>query len=362
MATAKEYGLGPHQFPRGWFVIAEASELQEKPLALKFFAKDFALYRGQSGKPVLLDAHCPHMQCHLAADSAIIAREGAQIEGDSIRCPYHGWRFAADGSCDDIPYFDGPKPRSAKLESYLVEERLGCIWMWHDPDGKEPDYPVPDLPHWQNTSWVKWQLDHLGELEVHPQEIIDNMADARHLGPTHGAPCEYFENEFKDHVYIQRQGGLHQEYQAMLRTTTWYEGPGILLSHQIFGDIESIEMIANTPVEDGCVKLWHGLMVNSGKENPTMADVDRARELQAGALASLAADFGIWKHKKPAFRVLQLKTDGPFSLGRKWYTQFYMPREAVIAVQTMVNGVHGVLGLAEPPPESLLHRQVFADT
>jgi hypothetical protein len=44
---------------------------------------------------------------HLAAsDTAVIARDGAQIEGDSIRCPYHGWRFGSDGIYDDIPYFD----------------------------------------------------------------------------------------------------------------------------------------------------------------------------------------------------------------------------------------------------------------
>ena len=66
--------------------------------------------------------------------------------------------------------------------------------------------------------------------------------------PTHGAPCEYFENEWRYHIYIHRQGGFHQEYQAMLKTVTWYTGPGVLLSHQLFGDVESIELIANTPV------------------------------------------------------------------------------------------------------------------
>jgi 3-ketosteroid 9alpha-monooxygenase subunit A len=81
------------------------------------------------------------------------------------------------------------------------------------------------------------------------------MADARHLDPTHGAPCEYFENEFRDHIYILHQGEFHKECQVILRTTTWYIGSGVLLSHQLFGDIESPELIANTPIQNGRINL-----------------------------------------------------------------------------------------------------------
>ena len=56
MATAAEYGLGPNEFPRGWFVVAESSELDKGPMAVRFWGRDLALYRGESGKPVMLDA------------------------------------------------------------------------------------------------------------------------------------------------------------------------------------------------------------------------------------------------------------------------------------------------------------------
>ena len=109
MALAADYNLGPNTFPRGWFVIAESSELDVSPLAIHFFGEDLALYRGQSGKPVLLDAYCAHMGTHLTAGkSSMIVKNGKQIEGDSIRCPYHGWRYSPTGEVDDIPYFDGP--------------------------------------------------------------------------------------------------------------------------------------------------------------------------------------------------------------------------------------------------------------
>ena len=97
MAKAADYGLGPNTFPRGWFIVAESKELDDGPMAVRFFGQDFALYRGESGKPVMLDAYCAHMGTHLTAStSAMIVKNGEQIEGDSIRCPYHGWRYDAD--------------------------------------------------------------------------------------------------------------------------------------------------------------------------------------------------------------------------------------------------------------------------
>ena len=151
MAKAAEYNLGPHTFPRGWFIVAESKELDEGPLAVRFFGQDFALYRGESGKPVMLDAYCAHMGTHLTASkSAIIVADGKQIEGDSIRCPYHGWRYGPDGQVDDIPYHDGPCPKSAALTSYDVRDVMGCVMMWFDPEGEKAEYDPPFLKEWDD--------------------------------------------------------------------------------------------------------------------------------------------------------------------------------------------------------------------
>jgi 3-ketosteroid 9alpha-monooxygenase subunit A len=351
MAKSVDYKLGPSTFPRGWFIVAESSELGSEPLSVRFFGEDLALYRGESGSAVLLDAYCPHMGTHLAAStSAHIVKSGQQIEGDSIRCPYHGWRFAPDGQCDDIPYYDGRIPKSAAVRSYPVREVMGCVMAWYDPDGREPDYPAPMLKEWDDPQWVTWELDHLGELDIHPQEVLDNMADARHLGPTHGAPCEYFENEFKDHVYIQRQSGHIELYDSFLRTTTWYTGPGILLSKQSFAGALMYELIANTPVEDGKIKAWHGVLYKGAASPATAEDKEYQKQFQAGALEAFGADFNVWRHKRPAIRVMQVTTDGPFDKGRRWYQQFFDLPEKAGSYHEELNGVHGVDGL--PPPDA----------
>ena len=112
MSGTSAYGLGEFTFPRGWFMVAEASELENGPIAVRFFANDFVIYRGQSGKIVMLDAYCPHMGTHLCKNtSSYIVHDGTQVHGDSIRCPYHAWSFGPDGKCDDIPYAKRiPKP------------------------------------------------------------------------------------------------------------------------------------------------------------------------------------------------------------------------------------------------------------
>ncbi len=349
MALAKDYKLGPETYPRGWFVVAESKELDNGALPVRFFGKDFALYRGESGRPVMLDAYCAHMNTHLATGkSTIIVQDGKQIEGDSIRCPYHGWRYGPDGQCDDIPYHDGPCPKSAKVKSYHVRDVMNCVMMWHDPEGGEPEYEPPYLKEWDDPNWMHWDLDHLGEINLHGQEILDNMADAQHLGPTHGAPCEFFENEIKDHFYIQRQGGFHALYQSMLISTTWYTGPGVLLSKQDFGGAITFELICNTPVEDGVSKVWHAALARSENVPPSAADLELKKQVQEGALTAFGADFDIWRNKTAAIKIMQLKSDGPFNKGRIWYQQFYDKKENAGKYRAECNGVYHIGSLEVP--------------
>ena len=309
-------------------MIAELSELGNQPLALRFFGKNLVLYRGRgSGRLVLLDAHCPHMGAHLGRGvETSIVRSNNQIDGDGIRCPYHGWRFNPEGQLDDIPYFDGPCPASAKLQSYLVVEKYGAVFVWHDPEGGEPNFELPDLEEWDRPEWIAGQYDHLGQLNIHPQEILDNMADANHFGPTHGLDNEYFENDYKKQVYIQRQGGFRAEYNAYLTTYTFYTGPGLLTSRQRIGDIQAIEFIFNTPVDQGVTKVWHNNLWKTKTDQPTEEDYKQAKAFQAEILSAFAQDFDVWANKEPAYRILALPVERNFMLGRTWHKQFYNPR------------------------------------
>jgi 3-ketosteroid 9alpha-monooxygenase subunit A len=333
-------------------MVAAAEQVTRTPTAVRYFGEDLVLYRGESGRVFLVEAYCPHMGTHLAKNTtSYVVQDKIHVEGDSIRCPYHAWRFGPDGRCNEIPYFDGPIPVAARLRSWRVQERYGCVFAWHDPEGGEPDCELPNIPEWDDPAFVHWQIDELGELPCHPQEIIDNMADVAHLGPTHGGPSVYFHNEIEGIVLRQRQGAPHRSLDvgAMLETDTFYTGPGILLSY--FNGGVSVMYITHTPVDDGRIRAWHGLLVRSPNAVAAAEDVTAARAAQAGSLAAFAQDFEIWANKRPCLQPLAVPTDGPYSKIRMWYKQFYNPRSRAQEFQTRANGVYTVRGMPAHKPE-----------
>ena len=345
MATTKEYGLGEFTFPRGWFMVADAQELADTPVPLRFFGTELVLFRGRAtGKPVLLNAYCAHMGTHLARNTtSFVVRNGTHIEGDAIRCPYHGWRYRADGQCDDIPGLSGPIPKAACVRSWRVHESLGVIWVWHDPEGFEPEWPAPEQPEWSDPSWVHWKIDHIGTLPIHGQEVVDNIADRAHFGPIHGMErIELYENEFEGHTVTQRMAGTHHtltEAAQTLRIDATYHGPGYLLAYMT-GTYPTVLFIANTPVDDGVTRVWHGLLVKFPHAVTRAEDVAAARAFQEASRVAFAQDFEIWTHKAPALTVLQVGCDGPFHLERSWYRQFFNPRVRAAAPPRRVTWAH----------------------
>ncbi|SDL90834.1 3-ketosteroid 9alpha-monooxygenase subunit A [Oryzisolibacter propanilivorax] len=363
MATTKEYRLGEFTFPRGWFMISDSEALNtHKPVAVRFFGQDFALYRGrESGKVVLLDAYCPHMKTHLAARNTtsyvVLDGGGSNVEGDGIRCPYHGWRFGADGKCNHIPYHDGPIPAAAAVKSWRVEERYGAVWVWYDPEGGEPDYPLPQFDYWDDESVVNGVWDQVGELAQHPQEVVDNICDYGHLSPIHGSTVEHYENEFKGHHAIQRQSGGHRTLVGeggasdKLQTITSYHGPGILVS-QLSGMFDSFMMIMHTPIDDGKVRVWHNLLVRTAHGGkPTAADLVSARQFQQASMAAFAQDFEVWNQKAACLNPLFIPSDGPFMKARVWYKQFYNPRAKAQEFLEQCEGIYVPKGIAPFTPQ-----------
>jgi len=78
-------------------------------------------YRGDSGRVVVLDGRCVHQGADLSAGA---------IVGESLRCPFHGWCFGADGVCNHIPATDDV-PGFARVRSYPAEERHGDIYFFN---------------------------------------------------------------------------------------------------------------------------------------------------------------------------------------------------------------------------------------
>jgi len=350
MARTAEYQLGEFTFPRGWLMVASSAQVTATPTAIRMFGQDLVAYRGQSGRAVVLSAYCPHMQAHLAAEqtSGDAAR---RVEGDSIRCPYHSWRFGPDGRCTQIPYFDGAIPPAAKVRAWPVEERFGCVFAWHDPEEGEPDHLPPDLPEWDDPHWLHAAWDDLGTLEVHQQEVVDNLVDARHFGPIHGQRLAYFRSEFEGVIGRQISGGGHETLTSeagVLDVDAVYTGPGILVA-RYSGETDAIQVICHTPREDGSTQVWHTILTRALNSPPAASDHALREGYHTGGLAAFVQDFAIWQTKGPAIAIMRMPTDGPFHRGRAWYRQFYNPRARAAEFQARADGVHETSGLPLGP-------------
>jgi 3-ketosteroid 9alpha-monooxygenase subunit A len=352
MATSADYRLGEYAFGRGWFCIAESADITRQPATLHYFGQDLVAWRGESGQVAVLDAYCPHMGTHLnASQRSATVESGRWLEGDNIRCPFHGWRFGPDGVCNLIPYHDGPIPPAARIRSWPIQERCGVVFVWHDPERLDPAFSLPEVPEWNDPEWVGWRrLDHIGDLG-HPIEIFDNTSDTAHLEHLHGGRVIAYENEVIAQEYHQRVrlaadlDVLSSDDTAGINTISRYVGPGIFVSR--FVEAEMIEFILTTPIADGTARLWQATLV---KARPGM-DEAAAREwrdtLNHSILSGLMRDAEIWANKAPALQVMQLPGDGPFRQARVWYSQFFNPRDKADGIVARVSGKHTARGVRD---------------
>jgi len=351
MATAADYKLGAYDFPRGWFMVGESHEATRKPKAIRYFGEDLVLYRGDNDQVYVVEAYCPHMGSHFAHnETSYVVLEDRQVEGDGIRCPYHGWKFSgASGDCVDIPYSPAPIPKTACIKTFPAIEWGGLVFVWYDSEGGAPDYDLPAIPQYEDPSWVKWRVDYMGQVDLHPVEVLDNMVDKAHFEPIHGSEnIQLFENVFDAHTVRQIFSAGHKTLtDDILDTNTWYTGPGLLMS-KMDGFYNSLMFICNTQVENGVTKAWHGLMVQL-PEDASDQDLEAAKAFQESSRMAFNQDFDIWAAKRPCIQPLQVIGDGPFGKIRTWYKQFYNPRAEASAYQEAVNGTHATKGTATAP-------------
>ena len=64
-------------------------------------------------------------------------------EDEGLRCLYHGWKFAVDGTILDMP--NCPDLRLApnvKAKTYPIREAGGFLWAYLGPADKMPPFPT----------------------------------------------------------------------------------------------------------------------------------------------------------------------------------------------------------------------------
>jgi 5,5'-dehydrodivanillate O-demethylase len=161
---------------RYWHPIAVAAELDGRPpRRVRILGEDLALYQGDGGYGLIAE-RCAHRGASLAY---------GRVEGDNIRCPYHGWMYARDGKCVEQPAEPGNSTYKDRVRqtAYPVQKVAGLLFAYMGPT------PAPLLPAYDVLVRRDGErrIVVLPELDCNWLQPMENSVDPTHTHYLHGA-------------------------------------------------------------------------------------------------------------------------------------------------------------------------------
>ena len=178
-------------FPRNaWYVAAMSRELAAGEVLSRMICEvPMALFRGGDGVAAALVDQCPHRLYPLS--------EGA-VQGNTLRCAYHGLAFAADGRCTSIPS-QNEIPANACVKAFPVREAHGLIWLWPGDPVEALKTPLPmfetgpgylaglDLSFLDPSETWGVAGPHRIAVDANFMLAVDNLLDLTHVAFVHAA-------------------------------------------------------------------------------------------------------------------------------------------------------------------------------
>jgi phenylpropionate dioxygenase-like ring-hydroxylating dioxygenase large terminal subunit len=124
-------------FRRYWLPALLSEELPEPdgpPVRVRLLGEDLIAFRATDGSVGLVEAYCPHRRAPMFF---------GRNEENGLRCVYHGWKFATDGTCVDMPSEppDSLFRTKVRIASYPTYETGGFVWTYMGPAERAPRPP-----------------------------------------------------------------------------------------------------------------------------------------------------------------------------------------------------------------------------
>jgi nitrite reductase/ring-hydroxylating ferredoxin subunit len=309
--------------PFGWFAIGVSSDYTPgQAVPAKWFDQDLVVFRSEDGTLAALDAYCPHLGAHLGY--------GGTVSEGSITCPFHGYRWAADGTCLSVPYGNRVAP-GIRIPTVPVVEQDGIVLLWRG-SGNQPTWHMPRL--FDGQRWTAPQVTRR-TIRSHPQEIMENGVDFAHFLFIHQTHMVELTTNVKvdGHVFEFTCQSAPDAVEPDLRLPDgvplegriFLHGPGfggnMMMPKEM--PIQALQRVYATPVGDDEVSLiiMVNIRIDEGCDEPT-ADA-LMPTLSSEVFDQLDRDVVIWEHKRHLRRPALNPKERAISTFRRWYAQYY---------------------------------------
>ena len=186
-ADAAPSKVGAAPFGKGfvtdaWYFVALGRDVA--PGALKrheIMGEPVLVGRTRAGQVYAMRDICPHRAAPLSA-GRLVDKPG---EGETIECPYHGWRFRPDGVCAAIPSLVEDQAFEAdriRVRSYPVRESQGIVFVWMASDARNPMAPDHEPPVFPGVVGGEAKLVESMDFDSHIDHAVVGLMDPAH-GP-----------------------------------------------------------------------------------------------------------------------------------------------------------------------------------
>src|SRR6266566_8849055 len=131
------------------------------------------IYRQANGSLAALRDRCCHRFAPLSR---------GRVEGDDLRCMYHGLKFAPSGKCIEIPG-QAKIPPQACVRTYPIVDKYSGAWIWMGDPSLADESLIPDFVGIDDPRWAM----HPGRMDYNANYMLinDNLLDLSHLAFLH---------------------------------------------------------------------------------------------------------------------------------------------------------------------------------
>jgi phenylpropionate dioxygenase-like ring-hydroxylating dioxygenase large terminal subunit len=155
--------------PDYWYPVAWSREVRRgKAHGVRFAGDPIVLVRTVSGTVFALEDRCAHRQVPL--------HEGV-VDGESIRCCYHGWTYDCTGHCTDVPYL-GRERLPNGVRAYPCREVQGLIFVFPGDPARADSQIFPSLGSVADKAFKTRRFGR--EVACHYSFMHENLMDMNH--------------------------------------------------------------------------------------------------------------------------------------------------------------------------------------